>query len=132
MPLDTIGRQYADRLYQESHEEILKSQRTELFEVNQDFATRNMTMSGPYFTAQVQVYLRNAERLAQARVDSLLRAYEKSEIILRDLDFQELVKWHSSANTKGEISVRRCPIELDNHSRIKLLPDFEMPLLDRS
>jgi hypothetical protein len=68
----------------------LKSQRTELFEVNQDFATRNMTMSGPYFTAQVQVYLRNAERLAHARVDLLLRAYEKSEIILRDLDFQEL------------------------------------------
>lgn len=90
MPLDTVGRQYADKLYQESLEEILKTQSAELVEVNKDFATRNMTMPGAYFTAQAQVYLRNAERLAQARVDSLLRAYEKSEVPLDNAAFQEI------------------------------------------
>jgi hypothetical protein len=90
MALDTVGRQYADKLYQESLEEILKAQRSELVEVNQDFANRNMTRSGAYFTAQVQVYLQNAERLAQARVDSLLRAYEMSEVPLGNAVVQEI------------------------------------------
>jgi hypothetical protein len=90
MPLDTVGRQYADKLFQESLEAILKTQSTELVEVNRDFAARNMTASGGYFTTLAQVYVRNAEHLAQARVDSLLRAHEKSGVPLDDAAFKEI------------------------------------------
>jgi hypothetical protein len=91
MPLlDTIGRQYADKLFHQSLENILKTQREELVAVRQDFGARNMERSGPYFTSQVQVYLRNAELLTQARVDSLLRAYEKSGVPLDKMDFAEI------------------------------------------
>jgi hypothetical protein len=90
MSLDTVGRQYADKLFQESLEEILKSQGAEFVEVSRDFGVRNMTRSGGYFTAQAEVYIRNAERLTQARVDSLLRAHEKSGIPLDNAAIQEI------------------------------------------
>lgn len=90
MPLDNVGRQYADKLFQESLERILKSQGLELAKVNQDYARRNMTLSGGYFQAQAVVLVRNAELLAQARVDSLLRAYEKSGNILDDTAAHEI------------------------------------------
>jgi hypothetical protein len=89
-PLDTVGRQYADKLFHQSLENILKTQREELVAVRQDFAARNMARSGPYFTSQVQVYVRNAELLAQARVDSVLRAYEKSGVPLDSMAFAEI------------------------------------------
>jgi hypothetical protein len=46
MALDTVGRQYADKLFQQRMEEILKEQGTELTRVRQDHAARNMTLSG--------------------------------------------------------------------------------------
>jgi len=58
--------------------------------VRQDHAARNMTLSGNYFTAQAQVYVRNAELLAQARVDSLLETYKKSGAPLDDIAFEEI------------------------------------------
>ncbi|SRR6266478_3153891 len=90
MALDTVGRQYADKLFQQRMEEILTEQRTELTRVRQDHAARNMILSGNYFTAQAQVYVRNAELLAQARVDSLLDAYKKSGAPLDDTAFAEI------------------------------------------
>lgn len=90
MALDSAGRQYADRLFQQRMEEILKEQATELTRVRQDHAARNMTLSGNYFTSQAQVYVRNAELLAQARLDSLLDAYKKSGALLNDTAFAEL------------------------------------------
>ena len=90
MALDPIGRQYADKLFQQRMEEILKVQGGELTRVRQDHAARNMTLSGNYFTAQAQVYVRNAELLAQARVDSLLDAHKKSGAPLDDKAFAEI------------------------------------------
>jgi hypothetical protein len=58
--------------------------------VRQDHAARNMTLSGNYFTAQAQLYARNAELLAQARVYSLLDAYKKSGAPLDDTAFAEI------------------------------------------
>jgi hypothetical protein len=90
MPLDNVGRRYADQLFQESLESILKSQGLELANVARDYAGRNMTLSGAYFTAQAAAFIRNAELLTQARVDSLLRAYEKSGTALDDATMQEI------------------------------------------
>lgn len=90
MPLDNVGRRYADKLFQESLENTLKNQGLELAKVSQDYGRRNMTMSGAYFMAQAEVLVRNAELLTQARVDSLLRAYEKSGTILDETAVQEI------------------------------------------
>jgi hypothetical protein len=90
MALDTVGRQYADKLFRQRMEEILKEQQAELIRVRQDHAARNMTLSGNYFTTQAQVYVRNAELLAQARVESLLDAYKKSGASLDDTAFAEI------------------------------------------
>lgn len=87
MALDLVGRQYADKLFHQRMEEILKEQTSDLVKVRQDHAARNMTMSGNYFTAQAQVYVRYAELLAKARVDSLLDAYKKSSTPLDDPAF---------------------------------------------
>jgi hypothetical protein len=87
MALDTVGRQYADKLFHQRMEEILKEQTSDVVKVRQDHAARNMTMSGNYFTAQAQVYVRYAELLAQARVDSLLDAYKKSGTPIDDAAF---------------------------------------------
>jgi hypothetical protein len=61
MALDNFGRQYADNLYHQRMEEILKDQASDLAKVRRDHAARNMTASGNYFTAQAQVYIRYAE-----------------------------------------------------------------------
>ena len=90
MALDPAARQYADKLFQQRMEEILKEQATELARVRQDHAARNMTLSGNYFTTQAKVYVRNAELLSQARADSLLQAYEKAGIALDDTAFAEI------------------------------------------
>ena len=90
MALDPAARQYADKLFQQRMEEILKEQATELARVRQDHAARNMTLSGNYFTTQAKVYVRNAELLSQARADSLLQAYEKAGIALNDTAFAEI------------------------------------------
>ena len=90
MALDHVGRQYADKLFHQLEEDILKAHREELVKVRQDFAARNMTTSGIYFTAQVKVYVRQAELLADTRVNSLLDAYEKSGTPLDDTAFAEI------------------------------------------
>jgi hypothetical protein len=90
MPLNSVGRGYAEKLFLDSFESLQKSQGLELVKVSQDFAARNMTKSGAYFTAQVEVLVRNAELLTQARVDSLVRAYEKSGNTLDGTALQEI------------------------------------------
>jgi hypothetical protein len=90
MPLDKVARGYADKLFLENLESIQKTQREELVKVRQDYAARNMTQSGPYFNAQAQVLIRQAELLTEAKVDSLLSAYDKSGAILDEAVVQEI------------------------------------------
>ncbi len=90
MALNQVGKRYADKLYLESLESISKAQREELVKIRQDFAARNMTRSGPYFTAQMQALLKQVELLTQAWVDSRLAAYNTSGAKLDDAAFQEM------------------------------------------
>jgi TIR domain len=90
MPLDDIARRYADKIFQEELETIRKNSGLELVRVRQDFARRNTTMSGGYFSAQATVLVNQAELFVKSRVDSLLRAYERSGIPLDDVAFQEI------------------------------------------
>lgn len=90
MPLDSVGRRYADKLYQQSLEQILETQTAELTEVTNDFNARNIIRSGLYLTALAKVYIRNAELIAQARVDALLHAYERSGIPVSNMVLQEI------------------------------------------
>ncbi len=133
MPLDAVSRRYADRLYQESLEKILSTQQRELLEVNQDFAARNITQSGGYFTAQATVLIRNAEHLAEARVDSLLRAYEKSGSTLDDAAMQESPpRQRNFVSDTARTLSKRCKIKLDKHLAGKSPVGSEKRLLTKS
>ena len=109
MALDTIGWQYADKLFHQRMEEILKEQNSDLVKVRQDHAARNMTMSGNYFTAQAQVYVRYAELLAQARGDSLVDAYKKCGTPIDDPAFAAINTVNVLESLKADLSaIRSC------------------------
>jgi TIR domain len=84
VPLTQRAEQYADRLYRQSLTEILAKRAAETSSVVADFQKRNMIQSGPYISARADVLLQQIGLLAQARVDSLLRAYEKSGLAFDD------------------------------------------------
>jgi diguanylate cyclase (GGDEF)-like protein len=127
MPLSDVGRRYADKLYQNSQEEILKAQRDKLVAVRTDHAKRNMTMSGSYIAAHGNVLVEQIRLLGEARTDSLVKAYEKSGLPFDDAAMHEIKdeviqfchqQQHSAVATVGQVirqtfGAQSSPPELD-------------------
>ncbi len=90
MPLDEIGRRYADNLFWQGQEEILQKQKKELAEVEADYGRRNMTKSGLYTKARAEVLLEGISRLVDAKVDSLFKAYDRAGLPYDETAFQEI------------------------------------------
>src|SRR5712692_9472684 len=90
MPLDEVGRRYADRLFQNSLEEITRRQLLRTSEVYEDFTKRNMVQSGMYIKARADLLVEQIGLLGQARADSLLKAYEKSGLPFDDTALSEI------------------------------------------
>ena len=78
MPLDTDGRRYADNIFNNSFEDIANDHTRQTAEIREDFAMRGQIASGPYVVALGRAVVDQIRRLAQARADSLLKAYERS------------------------------------------------------
>jgi len=78
MPLTTNARKYADMLYQKDLAKILAQQVEELGKIAADFGARGMMMSGNYESARGRILANSAGQQVRARVESLLRAYEKA------------------------------------------------------
>jgi len=90
MPLDTVGRRYAENLFNNSLEEATRDHKQQVIEIRAGFAKRNMIASGPHVVALVRANIQQIRRLAQARADSLLRAYEKSGLPFDEVAFNEI------------------------------------------
>lgn len=90
MLLDDVGRRYADNLFTHSLENITKDQNRETAEIRADFARRNMLGSGGYIAALGRAALKQMSLLAQAKADSLVKAYEKSGLPFDDSALQEV------------------------------------------
>jgi hypothetical protein len=110
MPLNQVARRYADTLFTNSMEEVLEKHRMELAKVRLQYGSHNV-MSGQYITAHAQVLLEQIRRLAEARMDSLIKAYEKAGLPLDDAAFNEIKdevmqfchqKQHNAVHSIGE------------------------------
>jgi hypothetical protein len=90
MPLSEVARRYADRLFQNKLEEILERQKAEIAAVRADHARRNTISSGGYIAAHGRVLVEQIRLLGAARVDSLLKAYEKAAVPFDDTALNEI------------------------------------------
>jgi len=90
MPLDPIARRYAETLLTNATEEAAQKVQTDLVEIRENHHKRNTLMSGLYIADHGRVYLEQITSLAQARMDSLIKAYEKSGQPFDDTAFNEI------------------------------------------
>ncbi len=84
MPLDSVARRYADRLFQNSFEEILSRQQTELANVRADHVKRGSVVSGDYVAEHGRVYLDQIRQVGEVRANSLVKAYERARLPFDD------------------------------------------------
>jgi hypothetical protein len=90
MPLNEVARRYADRLFQNSLDEIVQKQNQVIATIRADHAQRNMMMSGSYFAAYSKSLVEQIQLLGEARADSLLKAYEKAGLPFDDIALREI------------------------------------------
>lgn len=90
MPLDTNARRYADNLYNRDVEKITAEQRQKEVEVRRNFAARNMFQSGGAVKAITEVDIERIQLMANARVRSLIAAYEKANLQFDDTALDEI------------------------------------------
>lgn len=112
MPLDKVARRYADTLFNNRMEEIIQQHQAELVKVRSDHSRRNMIMSGSYISAHGRVYLEQIRLLGEARMESLIKAYEKSGVPFDEAAFNEVKaevmqfcqqKQHNAVGAIGQI-----------------------------
>lgn len=77
MPLDEIGRRYADSIFQRRVHEISSSEELEVNQLRNQHAARGSLLSGNYIYDHFKLLLKRIDTLAQAKADGLLRAYER-------------------------------------------------------
>jgi hypothetical protein len=94
MPLDEVGRRYADSIYQRRLHEISGNEEQEINQLRNQHASRGSIRSGGYIHDHFKLLLERVDVLAQAKLDGLVKAYEKSGIPFDEAAFQEM---------KGEI-----------------------------
>ena len=88
MPLDEIGRRYADSIYNRRLHE-LSDQDQEIGALRNRHASRGSLLSGNYIYDHFKLLLQRVDTLAQAKADGLLRAYEKSGLPFGEQAFGE-------------------------------------------
>jgi len=90
MPLDEVGRRYAENLYNNSRDEVLEWQRGELSRIRAEYTRKGSIRSGIHVSAQGNVLLEMIRKLGEARAASLLKAYEKSGLPFDDAAHDEI------------------------------------------
>lgn len=78
MPLDTDARRYADNLFAQAQDEIETEFVKKSNALYQDFTFRKMIRSGGYISAVTNNFIEKLERLCEAKIQTLLIAYEKA------------------------------------------------------
>jgi hypothetical protein len=90
MPLDQLARRYADELFTRDMERKVREQQQKRVEVRKDHASRGMTMSGGYVAAEATIQAETIRRLAEARAEGLLSAYERAGVPFDDVALNEI------------------------------------------
>src|SRR6266851_3040485 len=89
MPLDEIGRRYADSIYQRRLHEISGNEEREISQLRNQHASRGSILSGGYIYDHFKLLLQRVDTLAQAKADGLVKAYEKSGLPFDEKAFHE-------------------------------------------
>jgi hypothetical protein len=92
MPLDEIGRRYADSIFQRSFHEVADNQKEQIVRLRNQHASRGSILSGGYIKEHCALLLQGIDTLAQAKLDGLVKAYEKSDLPFDEAAFQEVTK----------------------------------------
>jgi hypothetical protein len=90
MPLDEVGRRYADSIYQRRLHEISGNEEQEINQLRNQHVSRGSILSGAYIHDHFKLLLERADILAQAKADGLVRAYEKSGLPFDEAPFQDV------------------------------------------
>jgi len=90
MPLDEIGRRYADSIYQRRLHEISGNQEQEINQLRNQHASRGSILSGSYIHDHYNLLLARVDTLAQAKSDGLVKAYERSGLPFDEAAFQDV------------------------------------------
>ena len=89
MPLDEIGRRYADSIFQRRLHEISGSEEQEINQLRNRHSSQGSLLSGNYIYDHFKLFLKRIDTLAQAKAEGLLRAYERSRLPFDEKAFQE-------------------------------------------
>src|SRR5260370_8154995 len=89
MPLDEIGRRYADSIYQRRLHEISENQGEESKQGRSQKGGRGSILSGGYIQDHYNLLLARVDTLAQAKSDGLVKAYERSGLPFDEAAFQD-------------------------------------------
>lgn len=78
MPLDKLARGYADNLFWRSVEELSRQHSEAVRQLKYKYAQSNLPLPGPFFSQYSELLVEFARLTGQARLDSLVKAYEQS------------------------------------------------------
>ncbi len=90
MPLDEIGRRYADSIYQRRLHEISGEEEQVINQLRNQHASRGTILSGAYIHDHFELLLKRVDILAQAKSDGLAQAYEKSGLPFDEAAFGDV------------------------------------------
>jgi hypothetical protein len=78
VPLDVDARRYAENLFAEKRGQIEADAKEKVLAIHQDFRSRKMTQSGMYVKAMADERAGQLKLLCEARIESLIAAYERA------------------------------------------------------
>jgi hypothetical protein len=90
MPLDEIGRRYADSIYQRRFHEVSGNEEQEINLLRNQHASRGSILSGSYIHDHYNLLLVRVDALAQAKSDGLVKTYERSGLPFDEAAFQDV------------------------------------------
>src|SRR5438309_2605427 len=90
MPLDPVGQRYANNLFTKALDSITENQNLEIMKITAEHTARRTIQSGMYFSAYAKVLSEGIRLRGEARVDTLLKAYQKSGLALDEAAIQEI------------------------------------------
>jgi hypothetical protein len=90
MKLTAIARQHVETLYGKHADAISRQYQAEVEKTIRQFASRGIA-GGMADMAEAKIHVERLEKLAQARVDCFIAAYEKSGVKLEEEDIEEII-----------------------------------------
>jgi pyrimidine deaminase RibD-like protein len=97
MPLDATARQYSENLFWKRVEELAKQHAEDVRQLKYKYSQNNLPLPGPFFSQYADLLLDYVRNSGDARLSSLIKAYEQSGSPFDEAAFQqvktETVQW---------------------------------------